>query len=433
MELSSLAELGKVIGVAGVAIGLVALLAPLFIKSALPLPHSALIPVLRLVAVGALAVGALGIAAWLMASGAHVGTSVTSGNCGIATGGTASGNTISCGSAPVESTSKTIEQSKRTGGAGVTGDQLDRGFLVVNQSDQTIVQVEASNIGESSFAPNDLLGDETIPPHESATIEPYYGQGWCRFDIRITFQNGDQQEINDVNICDVERLTIHGNTNNGKGAQDAPLSKMAALGRKLDALPKGDIVLDAPTEMRVGDKRQVDANVGLNVAVEVLQKKSQAANQQITGQAPASQITGHAHISSDMIATLSGPGFKIDAITPETQTIAEGFPTVWSWNIEAKESGDQELEAVLYALVPNGETTYRQRVNSFTQKITVSVREKTVDEWLKSLGNKVDAVKAITVALGGIVTVVASWFGIMHARQRNSGSATAARKPKHRT
>jgi hypothetical protein len=77
-----------------------------------------------------------------------------------------------------------------------------------------------------------------------------------------------------------------------------------------------------------------------------------------------------------MIATLSGPGFKIDAITPETQTIAEGFPTVWSWNVEAKESGDQELQAVLYALVPDGTTTSRQRVNSFTQKITVSVREK---------------------------------------------------------
>jgi hypothetical protein len=202
-----------------------------------------------------------------------------------------------------------------------------------------------------------------------------------------------------------------------------PLAAIRALGASVAALPKGDIVLNAPTEMKVGDKRQVDANVGINVPMDVLQKKSKGANQQIKGQA---------HISSEMIATLSGPGFKIDAITTETQRIAEGFPTVWSWNVEAKESGDQELEAVLYALVSNGDTTSRQRVNSFTQKIAVSVREKTLDEWLKSVGNEIDAVKAIAVTLGGIVTVVVGWFGITSVRQKNNGGATWARKPKQK-
>jgi hypothetical protein len=56
-----------------------------------------------------------------------------------------------------------------------------------------------------------------------------------------------------------------------------------ALGVIVSALPKGEVVLDAPTNMKVGDKRQVNANVGINVPIEVLQKKSQAANQQITG------------------------------------------------------------------------------------------------------------------------------------------------------
>jgi len=57
----------------------------------------------------------------------------------------------------------------------------------------------------------------------------------------------------DMNICDATRLTVQGHLEQQKVAQDAPLSKMAALGKELDALPKGDIVLDAPTEMKVGE------------------------------------------------------------------------------------------------------------------------------------------------------------------------------------
>jgi hypothetical protein len=91
-----LAELGKV---AGVAIGLIALLAPKFIKGASSLPRAEQAPMFRLVVIGAFAIGALGIIAWVIA-GAQMGTSVTTGNCGIATSGTATSNSVNCGSPP---------------------------------------------------------------------------------------------------------------------------------------------------------------------------------------------------------------------------------------------------------------------------------------------------------------------------------------------
>jgi len=97
MDLSSLAELGKVAGVAGVAIGLIALLAPKFIKGASSLPRAEQAPMFRLVAIGAFAIGALGIIAWVIA-GVQLGTRVTTGNCGIATSGTATSNSVNCGS-----------------------------------------------------------------------------------------------------------------------------------------------------------------------------------------------------------------------------------------------------------------------------------------------------------------------------------------------
>jgi len=40
-----------------------------------------------------------------------------------------------------------------------------------------------------------------------------------------------------------------------------------------------------------------------------------------------------------MIATLNGPAFEIKRTTPEKQAVAEGFPTVWEWEIEAKHDG----------------------------------------------------------------------------------------------
>ena len=45
------------------------------------------------------------------------------------------------------------------------------------------------------------------------------------------------------------------------------------------------------------------------------------------------------------VAMFGGPGFTIEATTPEQQNIAEGHPTV-----TAKQAGEQELEATLYVI-----------------------------------------------------------------------------------
>jgi hypothetical protein len=99
MDLSSLAELGKVAGVAGVAIGMIVLLARPIIERTSSLPRAERGPMLRFIATGAFAIGALGIVAWLVA-GMQMGTSVKSGDCSIATNGTVTGNTVNCGAPP---------------------------------------------------------------------------------------------------------------------------------------------------------------------------------------------------------------------------------------------------------------------------------------------------------------------------------------------
>jgi hypothetical protein len=193
------------------------------------------------------------------------------------------------------------------------------------------------------------------------------------------------------------------------------LGKIEENRKAREQLPKGNIVLNGPTAMKVTETRTVYANVGVNVPMETLRKYVR----------PDSQTAeGVLAVSSEMIAVLSGSGFKITSRTPEQQSVAERFPTVWSWDVEAKESGDQELEATLYALI--GDKSSRQRIDSYTHKISVSVRPQTWGEWLKSFRDEIDTIKGIIVTVSGAVTGVAGWLVLYVDRRRRKGPAPAA-------
>jgi hypothetical protein len=90
MDLSSLATLGKVAGVGGIAIGAVVLLVRSLISGASSVPAAQRASLLRLVAFCAFGIGALGIIAWLI-SGLQ-GGNVTASGGGIAAGRDITGN-----------------------------------------------------------------------------------------------------------------------------------------------------------------------------------------------------------------------------------------------------------------------------------------------------------------------------------------------------
>jgi hypothetical protein len=186
---------------------------------------------------------------------------------------------------------------------------------------------------------------------------------------------------------------------------------IAAAGRTLAQLPKGKIVLDAPAAMKVEETRSVHANVGINVPIETLRKYVRPGDQ---------SVESALKISSEMTAILTGPGFKITRTTPEQQSVAEGFPTVWSWDVEAKQAGEQELEATLYVLLPSGDKASHQRIDSFTHKIGVTVREQTWREWLKSSKEEIEAIHVIAMMLGGAAMAAFGWLGWAYSRHRRN-------------
>jgi len=169
--------------------------------------------------------------------------------------------------------------------------------------------------------------------------------------------------------------------------------------------------------MKVADKRNVDARVGVDVTDEGLKGRIRAGDQSI--EAPL-------RVSHEMVATLSGPGFAVTPVTPGKQSVAEGFTTVWDWEVEAKVQGTQELEATLYALVPDGASaTAQQRIDSYTQKINVSVKPQTWSEWLISVHEGIDSVKGIVIALASSATLALGWLGISLKRGKRSAAKKA--------
>ena len=191
-------------------------------------------------------------------------------------------------------------------------------------------------------------------------------------------------------------------------------AKLLARAKEIDALPKGKIILVAPDKMKIGDKQRVAANVGFDVPIEKLRASVQPDTQ---------QVEGELGVSTEMSAILSGAAFEIKPVTPEKQSLVAKHPTVWLWDVEAKQDGQQELEATLYAL--GGSAANPTRIDSFTQRITVSVRPMTWGEWLEAAGKEFDVFKTILTALGAVIVAVLGWFGISIFRKPKDAGAPA--------
>jgi hypothetical protein len=100
MDLSSLEALGKVAGIGGIAVGAVVLLVRPLIEQMSTLPKRQRAPTFRLIAIGAFAIGAIGIVVWLGSNLGGHNTTVTGGPCSNTSAGDASGNSVNCGSVP---------------------------------------------------------------------------------------------------------------------------------------------------------------------------------------------------------------------------------------------------------------------------------------------------------------------------------------------
>jgi hypothetical protein len=86
----------------------------------------------------------------------------------------------------------------------------ERWFDMVNASNNAIISVHTKHTDRSTFPSRDLLGDAVLPPGYSMTVEPRQTQGYCRFDIQVDFDNGERQNILDVDLCRATQVITYG-------------------------------------------------------------------------------------------------------------------------------------------------------------------------------------------------------------------------------
>ncbi len=81
-------------------------------------------------------------------------------------------------------------------------DQYDRRVEIENNTSYTIVRFYASSVGQSSWQ-EDILGQSVIPPYSSVVINIDDGTGYCLYDFRAEFDDGEAVEDRRVNVCEL--------------------------------------------------------------------------------------------------------------------------------------------------------------------------------------------------------------------------------------
>ncbi|HWT10413.1 MAG TPA: hypothetical protein VN329_14705, partial [Roseomonas sp.] len=89
------------------------------------------------------------------------------------------------------------QQQPRQGQA--QGPRGNPSFNLVNQGQQTVMEVYASLATDQNWGP-DRLGADTVAP--GAVYPVRLPEGDCMYDIRFVYQNGQAQERRGVNLCE---------------------------------------------------------------------------------------------------------------------------------------------------------------------------------------------------------------------------------------
>jgi hypothetical protein len=99
--------------------------------------------------------------------------------------------------------------------AQVDRDGLQRWINVVNRSSVTIREFYMTDVDTNGWG-DDRLGRDVIPPGQAYRALPTNRQrqrGYCRFDMRVVFENGAATERRGVNLCEVASLVCTSTSN----------------------------------------------------------------------------------------------------------------------------------------------------------------------------------------------------------------------------
>jgi hypothetical protein len=93
--------------------------------------------------------------------------------------------------------------------AANTASAFQRWVDVVNNGGSAIYSVYITNVDDRSYG-RDLLGNYMIPAGYEMRVEPDLSNGYCRFDVLVTYETGQEVTLWGVNLCEATTIYTDG-------------------------------------------------------------------------------------------------------------------------------------------------------------------------------------------------------------------------------
>lgn len=82
---------------------------------------------------------------------------------------------------------------------------VERRLTLVNETSFAIAEFYASNVGKEGWGENRIV-DQPLPAGSTVQIDLDDGTGYCMFNLRAVFDDGDEIVSEGINICDEGRF-----------------------------------------------------------------------------------------------------------------------------------------------------------------------------------------------------------------------------------
>lgn len=89
----------------------------------------------------------------------------------------------------------------------VAVDNQDRRVNIVNQTRFTIMEFYASSVGQNNWQ-EDILGANVLPAGRSVVVNIDDGTGYCLYDLKAVFEDGDEAIKYRVNVCEISTFNF---------------------------------------------------------------------------------------------------------------------------------------------------------------------------------------------------------------------------------
>lgn len=84
----------------------------------------------------------------------------------------------------------------------------DRRVQIVNKTGYTIIEFYGSNVGANDWE-EDILGVDILRSGRTQTINFDDGSGYCMFDFKAVFSDGDVLTAKRINVCEIGTYTYN--------------------------------------------------------------------------------------------------------------------------------------------------------------------------------------------------------------------------------